>query len=163
MQNEGIITKGKQVDLSSSQWAETRCKCIKDFAAANELKKVEELPKKNKIIKAFLLVFFGSAVGAVNGFFGAGGGMLAVPLLIFAGGLAGKKAHATAIAVMLPLCLASVISYGSALDFKVLIPVVIGVTAGGILGAKLLKILPEDVLFFGFNLIMLIAGLKMLY
>ena len=152
MQKEGIIS-----------FAEGRVKRVKDFAATGVLKKVEDVPKKANIFKLFLLVFFGLTVGAVNGFFGAGGGMLAVPLLVFAGGLAGKKAHATAIAVMLPLSIASVIAYRTALDFAVFIPVAIGVTIGGIIGAKLLKILPEVLLFFAFNLVMLTAGLKMLF
>ena len=46
----------------------------------------------------------GAATGAANGLFGGGGGMIAVPLLR-AQGLEEKRAHATAIAVILPVSL----------------------------------------------------------
>ena len=44
----------------------------------------------------------GGLCGVLNGLFGAGGGIAAVPLLK-AGGLEQKKAHATSLAVILPL------------------------------------------------------------
>lgn len=52
----------------------------------------------------------GFAVGLVNGVFGAGGGMLAVPLLKKAG-LNQKSAHANAVAVILPITVISAIMY----------------------------------------------------
>lgn len=54
--------------------------------------------------------FFGVAVGLVNGVFGAGGGMLAVPLLKKSG-LDQKSAHANAVAVILPITVISAIMY----------------------------------------------------
>lgn len=53
---------------------------------------------------------FGVAVGIVNGIFGAGGGMLAVPLLKKSG-LEQKSAHANAVAVILPITVISAILY----------------------------------------------------
>ena len=52
----------------------------------------------------------GAATGAANGLFGGGGGMIAVPLLR-AQGLEEKRAHATAIAVILPVSLLSFLLY----------------------------------------------------
>ena len=74
----------------------------------------------------------GGAVGIANGLFGGGGGMLAVPLLKKFG-YAEKMAHATAILVILPVCLFSVALYFAQgfYDFAVLIPTSLGVTAGG--------------------------------
>lgn len=54
--------------------------------------------------------FFGIAVGLVNGVFGAGGGMLAVPLLKKSG-LDQKSAHANAVAVILPITVLSAVLY----------------------------------------------------
>jgi len=52
----------------------------------------------------------GMAVGFVNGIFGAGGGMIAVPLLKKSG-LSQKQAHANAVAVILPITVISAILY----------------------------------------------------
>ncbi len=52
----------------------------------------------------------GVGVGVVNGVFGAGGGMLAVPLLKKSG-LNQKDAHANAVAVILPITIISAILY----------------------------------------------------
>ena len=46
----------------------------------------------------------GAAAGVVNGFFGGGGGMVLVPLLAGKCGLDQRKAFATSVAVIAPLC-----------------------------------------------------------
>lgn len=64
-----------------------------------------------KNIKKYIKpAFSGLAVGLVNGVFGAGGGMLAVPLLKKSG-LDQKSAHANAVAVILPITVISAIMY----------------------------------------------------
>ena len=63
--------------------------------------------KKGKNLK---LALSGVAVGAVNGMFGAGGGMLAVPLLKRVG-LTQREAHANAVAVILPVSVLTVAFY----------------------------------------------------
>lgn len=64
-----------------------------------------------KKIKAYLKpASFGVAVGLVNGIFGAGGGMLAVPLLKKSG-LDQKSAHSSAVAVILPITVISAAFY----------------------------------------------------
>lgn len=114
--------------------------------------------------KEILLAVCGAAVGAVNGLFGAGGGMLAVPVLTYAAGLGAKKAHATAIAVILPLCLISTVVYAvkGTFDYSVLPATVFGVLAGGVLGAVALKKISAPVLNFVFYGLMMFAGLKMM-
>lgn len=62
--------------------------------------------KKEKIA----LAAGGALVGFVNGLFGAGGGILAVPLLQKAG-LEKKEAHANAVAVILPITVLSAVLY----------------------------------------------------
>ena len=104
----------------------------------------------------------GGAVGAVNGLFGGGGGMLAVPLLERAG-LETRRAHATAIAVILPTSLASGVVYAASgfVPAAVLIPVALGVTLGGLLGARLLLRLPVRALNALFGVLMIAAGAGM--
>ena len=61
--------------------------------------------------KRFLLSSLGGLVcGVANGLLGAGGGMVAVPMLQKSG-LSEVKSHATSVAVILPLCLLSAVFY----------------------------------------------------
>ena len=60
--------------------------------------------KKNNFFKRLTA---GALTGAVNGLFGGGGGMIAVPLLGKMLGYEDKEAHATAIFVIAPVCAAS--------------------------------------------------------
>ena len=53
----------------------------------------------------------GALAGIINGFFGAGGGMVLVPLLIQLCRLEDKAAFSSAIAVILPLCAVSIAVY----------------------------------------------------
>ncbi len=65
---------------------------------------------KKRMKNRLLLGLSGAAVGLVNGALGAGGGMLAVPLLRRAG-LSQNKAHANAVAVILPITVLSAALY----------------------------------------------------
>lgn len=120
--------------------------------------------KSMKKRKAFLCLA-GIVIGIVNGLFGAGGGMLTVPVLTYIAGLDEQHAHATAIAIILPLCAISSIMYAlnSSFDAAVILPTVIGVTAGGFIGALLLKKLSNGALSFIFYGLMLFAGFKMIF
>ncbi len=106
----------------------------------------------------------GALTGAVNGLFGAGGGMVAVPLLKGVTGYGEKRAHATAIAVIAPVCAASAITYFLGGFFKggVIIPASIGAVAGGFVGAKLLGVLPDIAVKIIFIGVMLAAGVRLL-
>ncbi|MGN1373406.1 MAG: TSUP family transporter [Candidatus Coproplasma sp.] len=115
--------------------------------------------KKN--YKKTLLSGFG--LGAVNGFFGGGGGMIAVPILSGVLDYSDKEAHATAILVIAPVCLISAIIYvlSGFTRADVIIPATIGNVAGGLLGAELLGNIPEiwtDIIFIG---VLVVAGIKM--
>ncbi len=106
----------------------------------------------------------GGAVGLANSLFGGGGGMLAVPMLKGTG-LDEKGAHATAILLILPVSLLSFLLYA----FKglyspaVLLPTAIGVSAGGLLGAKLLCKLPIKIVKLVFTLLQLAAGVFLFF
>lgn len=132
---------------------------------AQNLFKIDEQKRQASGKKKAAMMLAGLFIGAVNGLFGAGGGMLAVPCLTYIGSLDEKSAHATAIALILPLCLVSSIAYGVGASFEkgVILPTVLGVTIGGVLGACLLKKLSSDVVSFLFYALMLFAGLKMIF
>ncbi len=127
--------------------------------------KYNQSEQRLSVKKKILLILCGLGIGVVNGLFGAGGGMLTVPALSLIGGLEQKKAHATAIAVILPLCVVSSIIYFVSGSFEsgVILPTVIGVSIGGIMGACLLKKLSDGFVSFMFYGLMLFAGFKMVF
>lgn len=116
---------------------------------------------KNKLF----LILAGVFTGFCNGFFGGGGGMVVVPILTLLLKLEQKKAHATAIAIILPITIISAVVtiLQKNFDFKVGIFTGIGVFLGGIIGALLLKIIDNKKLVKIFSIVMIIAGIKMLF
>ncbi|MBQ8342587.1 MAG: sulfite exporter TauE/SafE family protein [Clostridia bacterium] len=119
--------------------------------------------ERKKTVKARQIVC-GGVVGAANSLFGGGGGMIAVPMLAKTG-LDEKRAHATAILVILPVSLLSFLLYAikGVYDFSVLIPTALGVTAGGLLGAKLLGKLPTKTVNLTFAFLQLLAGIFLFF
>lgn len=119
--------------------------------------------KKHK--KILPLMLGGGAIGAANGLLGGGGGMIAVPLLRKTASLPALRAHATAIAVILPASALSGAVYlaKGLVPLSVFLPAALGVAAGGFLGAKLLGILPVRIVEIAFAFLMLAAGLRMAF
>ena len=115
--------------------------------------------KSIKRVFAFVLSF---SAGLLNGWFGAGGGMLVVPALTSFCGVDRRSAHATAIAVVLPLSILSAVLYtiGGTYSFGSASFVGIGVLLGGVIGATLLKRIPTEVLTVVFYGIMIYAGVR---
>lgn len=116
-------------------------------------------------IKKFKRVLAGGLTGAVNGLFGGGGGMVAVPILKNMLGYDEKRAHATAILVIAPVCLVSAITYIVNGYFvpNIVIPAAIGSTAGGMIGALMLDKLPTGIVNAVFIAVMIAAGVRMLF
>lgn len=106
----------------------------------------------------------GAAAGLVNGFFGGGGGMVLVPMLTGKCGLDQRRAFATSVAVILPLCaLSSAIYYlRGGLDLMTALPYLIGGLAGGFVGGKVFKKLSMVWLRRAFALLILYGGVKAL-
>lgn len=90
----------------------------------------------------------GALAGFVNGFFGAGGGMVLVPLLIWLCRLEDKAAFSSAIAVILPLCIVSIVIYAlhDSLPVSDALPYLIGGAAGGVLAGLLFRKMPARAL-----------------
>ena len=123
---------------------------------------VMELLTSKRKNRPLLSAIFGVAVGAANGLFGGGGGMIAVPALTLTG-VPSKKAHATAIAIILPLSLISGAVYlaKGAADPSVILPSCAGVVVGGVVGALLLKKINSRGLSLLFYALIIAAGLKL--
>ena len=119
-----------------------------------------------KINAKMILISIGAGlfVGFVNGFLGAGGGMILVPILTLLLGMESKVAHSTAVFVITPICLISGITYAfkGVVDWQIILPVAIGTLVGGITGTFLLKKLKNDVINIIFWCVMIFAGVWML-
>lgn len=110
----------------------------------------------------FKYLLAGGAAGLANGFFGGGGGSVLVPLLTRYCGLDQRRAFATSVAVILPMCLLSVVIYfmRGGLDLAVAWPYLLGGTVGGFLGGKLFKGVRVDWLRRGFGLLLIYGGVR---
>ena len=124
--------------------------------------KIQTFISKNKNL---LTVFGGVLAGLANGLFGGGGGIIIVPILMFILGYSAKNAHATAILIILPLSIVSGLFYAffGSLNWSIGLPVAIGVTGGGLLGAFLLSKISSKWLVVIFSVIMIFSGGKMLF
>lgn len=125
---------------------------------------IMEGEKKTKSRNNGLKVVVGLVAGLINGLFGGGGGMVVVPCLKYLLKYETDSAHATAIAVILPLSVLSGIFYAAFgnFEYEPAVFTVIGVTVGGIFGALMLKKLSSKPLTLIFSTVMAVAGVKML-
>lgn len=104
----------------------------------------------------------GGASGLINGFFGGGGGMILVPLFTRWMKLEDRKAFATSVAVILPLCALSsaIYLFRGSLEIQMALPYLLGGAVGGILGGRLFKQVNMLWLRRGFALLILYAGVR---
>lgn len=102
--------------------------------------------------------------GFANGLFGSGGGTLLVPGMEKYLDVEEHKAHATAIAVILPLSVLSAVIYlrGIQTDAVSVIKVSAGGIAGGWVGAKLLGRISGKYLHIIFGIFMAAAAVRMI-
>jgi len=113
---------------------------------------------------AFLkTLIIGLLAGIVNGLFGSGGGIIIVPALTAFLNMEQYKAHATAIAIILPITIVSSFFYiqGKFIDFWLAFLVAVGGIIGGFIGAVLLKKIPSNILRIVFGIFILIAAVRM--
>lgn len=81
------------------------------------------------------IVLAGAVAGAVNGLFGAGGGMVLVPLLTLFSDFEEDEIFPTSVSIILPICFVSLWmrSMNAPLPFADALPYLLGSVVGGIL------------------------------
>lgn len=86
----------------------------------------------------FGLVIAGACAGAVNGLFGAAGGMVLIPLLTYLTDLKGHELFSASLSIILPICLVSLgfTWLRQGLDFSAALPYLAGGCIGGYLAGK---------------------------
>ncbi|NLA87631.1 MAG: sulfite exporter TauE/SafE family protein [Clostridiales bacterium] len=106
----------------------------------------------------------GALAGTLNGVFGAGGGMLLVPLLLRWVKMDERKAFATSVFIILPLCVVSAIVYllKTRVDFLLALPYLIGGLIGGFIGGCCFRNIPTALLRRAFGLLLIYGGIRCL-
>ena len=119
---------------------------------------------EKKEVSVLRCAIAGAAAGFVNGFFGAGGGMVLVPLLIFLAKLEDKQAFSSAISIILPFCIVSLFFYGAdgGLPLRESIPYLLGGAGGGILGGLLFKKASARLLHIALGVLILFGGARLI-
>ena len=121
---------------------------------------------KNKSKFCNILKLFGVGIlsGFINGFFGAGGGLLLVPMISMVQKDNSKIAHATTLVCVMFMCVASSVIYFVKKEFewKFLIVCGIGSLIGGLIGTKLLKKLKNNIIDLVFSIVLVVAGICMI-
>lgn len=110
------------------------------------------------------LVTIGGAGGLLSGLLGVGGGLVMVPLLVFWAGYRQRDAHAMSLGAIIPISLASVLTFGAAGQVRVgyALALAAGSVFGARVGAGLLSRAPERPLKIGFGLLLAAASILLL-
>jgi len=114
--------------------------------------------------KTIKSVCIGATAGFFNGLFGSGGGTIVVPAAEKYLRIETHKAHASAIAIILPLSAVSAVFYAANAEtnWHAVLFVSLGGILGGVIGAKLLSRLSANWLHKTFGLFMIVAAIRMI-
>lgn len=107
----------------------------------------------------------GAAAGMVNGLFGAGGGMILVPLLTLLTDLKDNEIFPASVSIILPICLVSlcISSLNQTLPWNTALPYLLGSVLGGFLAGKFGKKIPTVWLHRGLGILILWGGVRYLW
>ena len=111
------------------------------------------------------IIIAGICAGAVNGLFGAGGGMVLVPLLISVAKLEDDAVFPVSVSMILPICLVS-LSYSllqTPFAWETALPYLIGSALGGIGAGFLGKRIPTLWLHKALGICILWGGFRYLW
>ena len=88
-----------------------------------------------------MFIISGVCAGTINGLFGAGGGMVLVPLLTLLTDISDDQVFTASICIILPICVASLFATAMHTDiaWTHALPYLLGSTAGGVLAGILGK------------------------
>ena len=106
----------------------------------------------------------GSAAGMINGLFGAGGGMILIPLLSCLTDLEESEIFPASVSIILPICVISLAIHASgSLPWKEATPYLLGSVIGGLAAGVWGKHIPVLWLHRGLGLMILWGGLRFLW
>ena len=112
--------------------------------------------------KRFGILAAGSLAGVITGLLGAGGGMILVPLLTILTDLREDEIFPASVAIILPICILSLLFQGHMPPWKDALPYLIGSVLGGLLAGILAKKLPTVWLHRMLGILILWGGVRYL-
>lgn len=114
--------------------------------------------------KLWALILAGAGAGAVAGIFGAGGGMVLVPLLTLTRAVEEKEVFSGSLAVILPICVTVLLiaSLDRPLAWREALPYLPGSALGGFLAGKWSRHIPTTWLHRGLGVLILWGGIRYL-
>lgn len=115
-------------------------------------------------MEVFLAIICGIAIGSILGFVGAGGSMVAIPILIYIFGMTPVQATTASLIIVFSGALSGVISKLRSKDVMVRESLTIWALglATNFGGAYILPNLPDSLVLTGFSLVLIAAGASML-
>lgn len=125
--------------------------------------------EKNNVVRLGILAVVGIAAGFINGFLGAGGGIILLSMFRRLNpnknSEGARDDFASVVAAVLPLCVVSAINYSSrgSLDMNLFLRFIPGALVGGVVGAYLTDKIDTRILKNIFALIIIIAGINMIF
>ena len=121
------------------------------------------LNKKIEFKKIIILIGVGLVGGVINGLFGAGAGLLLVPLIKLVGKIDEKKTHATTLSCVMLMCVVNAIVFfiNKQIDFGLTLWCLIGSLIGAIVGTFLLQKFKNKIISLIFSCILILSGVLM--
>ena len=115
--------------------------------------------------KWFGLAAAGACAGAVNGLFGAGGGMVLVPLLLLLTNLEADRIFPASLSIILPICVVSltVTAIRAPLPWAQAFPYLLGSALGGFAAGRWGSKIPVKWLHRGLGILILWGGFRYLW
>lgn len=110
------------------------------------------------------MILAGGCAGAINGLFGAGGGMVLVPLLCWLSDLEDREVFPASVSIILPICFISLflsVSSGT-ISRNTLLLYLCGSAVGGILAGFFAKKIPTAWLHKLLGILILWGGIRYL-
>lgn len=116
-----------------------------------------------KLSQKLRSILAGSAAGIINGLFGAGGGMILVPMLSGSGAFTQEEIFSSSIVIILPICIVSLaVNAGNGLPWPDAWPFLLGGIPGGLLAGILGKRIPTVWLHRFLGALILYGGVRYL-
>lgn len=113
--------------------------------------------------KKYGLFLSGAGAGAVAGLFGAGGGMVLVPLLTALTDLEDREIFGASVSIILPICVVSLVLSPQLPSFSAALPYLIGSAVGGLLSPYLNRKIPTLWLHRILGILILWGGIRYLW